>query len=665
MTDSLYPNASDLEGRAIREVVTLAMDAPAKANSGHTGTAMALAPLGVMLWGRVMRHDPTDPEWSDRDRFILSCGHACILQYSLAHLYGYDVAISDIKEFRQAHSKCPGHPEKGVTPTVEVTTGPLGQGIGDGVGMAIAERILRHDYGEELVNHRTWVIAGDGCMEEGISHEAASLAGHLGLDRLTIFYDDNHITIDGKTELALNDNTAERFEAYGWHVQNVGEMAEDLDVLEAATRAAIEETERPSLIIVRSHIGFPSATLIDSNKAHGTPFPAEAISAVKKQLGVPDEPFAVDDELPRELLATLSANRDARVAWESRVTAAGEKGAQLLEQLDTNGVAKITTKAEPFEPGSMVATRKAMQRAMDVYASQTPGLTAGSADLTGNTGMELKDAEVQGHATPGGRQIHYGIREHAMSASLVGQYHHGGFRPIGSTFFVFNDYARPAVRLAALSEAGVMFDYTHDSIGVGEDGPTHQPVEHLMALRAMPNIHVVRPSDANEALDLIEQYLSAKEPEPTAMILSRQDIQTFDVEAAAASAAGARSGGYVVRESDSAVFTLVGTGSEVSLCLRANEELAAKGIVTRVVALPCWRCFDAQPSEYRRGVLRRSIPSVAIEAGATLGWANYVDDSIGVNTFGMSAPEKVVFENYNIVPAAVVAHVEHVLSENK
>jgi transketolase len=252
-----------------------------------------------------------------------------------------------------------------------------------------------------------------------------------------------------------------------------------------------------------------------------------------------------------------------------------------------------------------------------------------------------------------------------MSASLVGQYHHGGFRPIGSTFFVFNDYARPAVRLAALSEAGVMFDYTHDSIGVGEDGPTHEPVEHLMALRAMPNIHVVRPSDANEALDLIEQYLSAKEPEPTAMILSRQDIQTFDVDAAAASAAGARSGGYVVRESDEAVFTLVGTGSEVSLCLRANEELAAKGIVTRVVALPCWRCFDAQPSEYRRGVLRRSIPSVAIEAGATLGWANYVDDSIGVNTFGMSAPEKVIFENYNIVPAAVVAHVEHVLSENK
>jgi transketolase len=665
MTDSLYPGANELEGRMIRQVVTLAMDAPEKANSGHSGTAMALAPLGVMLWGRIMRHDPTDPDWSDRDRFILSCGHACVLQYSLAHIFGYDVTIDDLKEFRQAHSKCPGHPERGVTPTIEVTTGPLGQGIADGVGMAIAERILRHDYGEDFVDHRIWVIAGDGCIEEGISHEAASLAGSLGLGRLTIFYDDNHITIDGKTELALHDNTAERFAAYGWHVINVGERANELDVLEEAARAAIAETERPTVIIIRSHIGFPSTEMMDRKEAHGTPFPPQAISAVKKQLGVPDEPFAVDNEVPRDVMATLGPHREARTAWEARITAAGEKGARYLEQLDTNGAATITTKAELFEPGSMVATRKGMQRAMDVYASQTPGLTAGSADLTGNTGMVLNNAEIQARETPGGRQIHYGIREHAMSATLVGQYHHGGLRPVGSTFFVFNDYARPAVRLAAMSEAGAMFVYTHDSIGVGEDGPTHEPVEHLMALRAMPNIHVVRPSDANETLDLVEQYLSAKEPNPTAMILSRQDIQTFSTDEAAASAKGARRGGYVVRENEGAVFTLVGTGSEVSLCLRASEELAEKGIVTRVVALPCWRCFDDQPSDYRREVLRRSIPSVAIEAGATLGWANYVDDSIGINTFGMSAPDKVVFANFNIVPAAVVAHVEHVLSEKK
>jgi transketolase len=665
MTDSLYPGASELEGRAIRQVVTLAMDAPAKAKSGHSGTAMALAPLGVMLWNRIMRHDPTDPDWSDRDRFILSCGHACILQYSLAHVFGYDLTIKDIEQFRQAHSKTPGHPEKGHTPTVEVTTGPLGQGTADGVGMALAERILRHDYGEDLVNHRTWVFASDGCIEEGISHEAMSLAGSLGLDRLTIFYDDNHITIDGNTELALNDDPAERFRAYGWHVVDVGDRANELDVLEEAVRSAIAETTRPTAIIVRSHIGFPSVEMMDRKEAHGTPFPPEAISAVKQLLGVPDEPFAVDNELPRDVLASLGKNRDERVGWESRITASGATGVKLLEQLDTNGVATITTKAEPFEAGSMVATRKGMQRAMDAYWPQTPGLTAGSADLTENTGVLLKGADVQNRDNPGGRQIHYGIREHAMSASLVGEYHHGGLRPIGSTFFVFNDYARPAVRLAAISNAGVLFVYTHDSVGVGEDGPTHEPVEHLMALRAMPHLHVVRPSDANETVDLVEQYLTTKQPAPTALILSRQDVQTFDPDAAAASAKGARKGGYVVRENDEAVFSLVATGAEVAVCLRASEQLADKGIATRVVALPCWRCFDEQPADYRKDVLRRSIPSVSLEAGATLGWANYVDDSIGINTFGMSAPSKVVLEEYNMIPAAVVAHVEHVLSEKK
>jgi transketolase len=665
MTDSLYPGASELEGRAIRQVVTLAMDAPAKAKSGHSGTAMALAPLGVMLWNRIMRHDPTDPDWSDRDRFILSCGHACILQYSLAHVFGYDLTIEDIEQFRQAHSKTPGHPEKGHAPTVEVTTGPLGQGTADGVGMALAERILRHDYGEDLVNHRTWVFASDGCIEEGISHEAMSLAGSLGLDRLTIFYDDNHITIDGNTELALNDDPGERFRAYGWHVVDVGDRANELDVLEEAVRSAIAETTRPTAIIVRSHIGFPSVEMMDRKEAHGTPFPPEAISAVKQLLGVPDEPFAVDNELPRDVLASLGKNRDERVGWESRITASGATGVKLLEQLDTNGVATITTKAELFEAGSMVATRKGMQRAMDAYWPQTPGLTAGSADLTENTGVLLKGADVQNRDNPGGRQIHYGIREHAMSASLVGEYHHGGLRPIGSTFFVFNDYARPAVRLAAISNAGVLFVYTHDSVGVGEDGPTHEPVEQLMALRAMPHLHVVRPSDANETVDLVEQYLTTKQPAPTALILSRQVVQTFDPDAAAASAKGARKGGYVVRENDEAVFSLVATGAEVAVCLRASEQLADKGIATRVVALPCWRCFDEQPADYRKDVLRRSIPSVSLEAGATLGWANYVDDSIGINTFGMSAPSKVVLEEYNMIPAAVVAHVEHVLSEKK
>ena len=665
MTDTLYPGASDLEGRVIREIVAVAMDAPAKANSGHSGTAMALAPLGVMLWSRIMRHDPTDPKWSDRDRFILSNGHCCILQYALAHEFGYDLSVEDLKEFRQIHSKTPGHPERGVTPTVEVTTGPLGQGVANGVGMAIAEQILRSDYGEGLVDHRTWVFAGDGCFEEGISHEAASLAGALGLDRLTIFYDDNHITIDGVTELALRDNPAERFAAYGWHVIDLGDQANDLDALEAATRAAIAETARPSLIIVRSHIGFPSPTMMDTREAHGSPFSPEAIAKVKEIIGVSPEAFHFDPEIQHELLELVAPNRAERVAWEARLLAAGERGVRLLEQLDTNGVAVITTKAELYAGGTMVATRKAMARAMDTFATQTPGLTAGSADLTDNTGMELKGLTIHNAAAPGGRQFHYGIREFSMNAIMVGQAHHGGLRPVGSTFFVFSDYGRGAIRLAALSHAAVMFVYTHDSIGVGEDGPTHEPIEHLMSLRAMPELHVVRPSDANEALDLIEHYLVTNEPPTTAMILSRQDMPVFDDADHAASVAGARQGGYVVREHDDAVFTLVGTGSEVGVCLAAADELAAKGVVTRVVALPCWRCFDEQPLEYRNTVLRRSVPSVAIEAGATLGWANYVDESIGINSFGMSAPGKAVFEYFGIVPATVVAHVERVLGEKK
>ncbi len=409
------------------------------------------------------------------------------------------MTVEDLEQFRQAHSKTPGHPEWGVTPTIEVTTGPLGQGVANGVGMALAERVLRHDYGEELVNHRTWVIAGDGCMEEGISHEAASLAGSLGLDRLTIFYDDNHITIDGATELALHDNAAERFAAYGWQVINVGEHANDLDILENAVREAIAETSRPTLIIVRSHIGFPSPTLMDTKEAHGTPFPPEAISVVKNILGVVDKPFQFDPNLPSEHIDTLAPQRQERVNWQARVTAAGARGVEFLGQLATNGALKATSHPEPYAPNTKVATRRALQRAMDTYAPQTPGLTAGSADLTENTGVVLESGGVQSRDTPGGRQIHFGIREHAMTAILTGQAHHGGIRPVGSTFFVFSDYARGAVRVAAISHASVLLVYTHDSVGVGEDGPTHEPVEHLMSLRAMPNLHVVRPSDGKRS----------------------------------------------------------------------------------------------------------------------------------------------------------------------
>ncbi len=661
MVDDLYRGATELEGRAIREIVALAMDAPAQANSGHSGTAMALAPLGVTLFSRVLRHDPADALWSDRDRFILSCGHASILQYGLAHAFGYDVQPEDLRSFRQPHSRTPGHPENGVTATVEVTTGPLGQGVANGVGMAIAERILRSDHGSGVVDHRTWVIAGDGCLEEGVSHEAASLAGALGLDRLTVFYDDNHITIDGPTELASHDNAAQRFAAYGWHVIDLGEQANDLDVLEGACRAAIAETARPTLVIVRSHIGFPSPDMVDRREAHGSIFSAESIERAKAALGVANEPFHLDPDLPAALVATLTDNTAARLAWEDSVRAAGVAGAVLLEQLATNGAMVDSTPAPLFEAGTKVATRKAMQRAMDVFGPRTPGLSAGSADLTDNTGVMLKYSGAQGPQNPGGRQIYYGVREFAMSAVLVGQALHGGLRPVGSTFFVFSDYARPALRLAALSHAGALFVYTHDSVGVGEDGPTHQPVEHLMALRAMPRLHVVRPSDANETVDLVGRWLADPAPAPTALVLTRQDVPVFNDADRAASHVGAVRGGYVVREEPDAVFTLVGSGSEVAHCLSAHDTLAAKGIRTRVAALPCWRCFDAQPSDYRQGVLRRTTPSVAIEAGATIGWYRYVDHALGIDDFGLSAPGSYVFDYFDINAAAVVAHVERTL----
>ncbi len=657
MNDELFPGASELEGRTIRNIAALAMDAPAAANSGHSGTAMALAPLATMLFSRVARHDPSDPHWPDRDRFILSCGHASILQYGLAHFFGYDLGVADLRQFRQPLSRTPGHPEVGVTPTVEVTTGPLGQGIANGVGMALAERLLRHDHGADLVDHRTWVIAGDGCLEEGISHEAASLAGSLGLDRLTVFYDDNHITIDGPTELALHDDTPARFAAYGWHVINLGEQSNDLEALERAARDALAETRRPTLVVVRSHIGFPSPTMMDRREAHGSPFTREAISEAKAILGVPDEPFALDPELPA-LNATLLATRGGlAAAWRGRLVDAQERGEAFMRQWESLGRLDAEVLAEPFEGATRVATRKAMQRAMDAYAAFTPGLTAGSADLTDNTGVILKGAAAQGRDEPGGRQIHYGIREFAMGAVLVGQALHGGLRPAGSTFFVFSDYLRPALRLAALSHASALFVFTHDSVGVGEDGPTHQPVEHLAALRAMPRLHVVRPSDANETLALVREYLADPHPPTTALVLSRQDVPVLDGADAAASARGALRGGYVVREDPDARYSLVGTGSEVALCLAAHDALAERGIATRVVALPCWACFDAQPREYREAVLRREVASVSLEAGATLGWHRYVDEALGIDEFGLSAPAPFVFNHFAINAQALVDHV--------
>jgi transketolase len=658
-----YPGANELEDRTIRQIAAVAMDAPARAKSGHSGTAMALAPLGVTLFSRVMQHDPLDPTWPDRDRFILSNGHASILQYGLANAFGYDLNRSDLMEFRQAHSRTPGHPEVGHSPTVEVTTGPLGQGFADGVGMALAERILRAQHGEELVNHRVWVIAGDGCLEEGISHEAASFAGRQALDRLTVFYDNNHITIDGPTELAFHDDTAQRFAAYGWQVIDLGERANDLNALENACELARADTRRPTLIMVRSHIGFPSPTMMDRKEAHGNPFSEAAISEAKALLGVPDEPFCVDEGLGAEWVSARSASSEVRHQWEARVAAAGERGTALLAQLASGGVNASPGEIERYESGA-VATRKALQRALDTVGIAALGLVSGSADLTENTGVSLPNTVVQSPETPEGRQIHYGIREFAMGAIMVGLARHGGIRPLGSTFFVFSDYQRPAIRLAALSESPVLFVFTHDSIGVGEDGPTHQPIEQLMSLRAMPNLHVVRPSDANETLDLVSGLLSSPHMSPTALILSRQDIPVMTGDDAAASRESSSRGGYVVREDPSAQISLVAAGAEVALCLGASDVLRERGVATRVVALPCWACFEAQSAEYRTSVVRRDVRSVAIEAGATLGWYKYVDEALGIDTFGMSAPASYIFDYLNISVDALVAHVMETVGEH-
>ena len=657
MADALYPGATELEGRAIRAIVGLAMDAPAAAKSGHPGTAMALAPLGVTLFSRVMAHHPSSPDWPDRDRFILSCGHASILQYGLAHVFGYDLGIDDLKAFRQLHSRTPGHPENGMSPTVEVTTGPLGQGLANGVGMAMAERLLRAQHGDDLVSHRVWVVAGDGCLEEGISHVAASFAGAQGLDRLTVFYDDNHITIDGPTELALGDNTAGRFRAYGWHVIELGEKANDIEALEAAAREAIAETSKPTLIIIRSHIGFPASAMMDRREAHGSPFSADVISETKGVLGLLDEPFAIDASLPVDLPPSLVAQKAALDAWRGRMDGVPDRAARLTHQLETRGAANIEKVAETFESGS-VATRKAMQRATDAYGFQTPGLTTGSADLTDNTGVLLPNAVPQGLTHPEGRQIYYGVREFAMGAIMVGQALHGGVRPVGSTFFVFSDYVRPAIRLAALSHASVLFVFTHDSIGVGEDGPTHQPIEHLAALRAMPRLHVVRPSDANETLRFVEDFLGQSHPPATALVLSRQDVPVLTGDEAAASLRDAHRGGYVVREVASAQLSLIATGSEVSLALSAADMLASNGVPVRVVALPCWRCFEGQPADYRASVLAKGrIPSVAVEAGSPFGWERYADEVIGIDDFGVSAPGSQVFAHFGITAENVARYV--------
>ena len=624
------------------------MDAPLAAKSGHQGTAMALAPLGHVLYSRIMRHDPADPHWPDRDRFILSGGHASILQYSLLYLNGYGLTLEDIQQFRQWGSATPGHPEVGHTAGVEVTTGPLGQGFANAVGMACAERHLRGKFGEEVVSHHTYVLAGDGDFMEGVSHEAASFAGHQRLGNLICVYDDNHITIDGDTALTYSDNVAERFEAYGWHVEHLGEIADHCDALEAAILRAKAVTDRPSLLILRSHIGAPSPDFTDKHEAHGNPFKAEHVTATKAVMGIPDEPFWAPAEVVDAYRAHAAAKgADTRREWQQRFDASGVDGAVWAAVWGATGLPGWETTLPVFEQGESIATRVAIEKAFNASLDSVPSLVAGAADLTGNTGTKLAGQTANTPDNPAGRQVYYGIREHAMGSAMVGMALHGGVLPAGGTFFVFLDYLRPPERLAALSGAKVVFVFTHDSVGVGEDGPTHQPVEHVATLRAIPQLQVIRPADANET---VAAWKAAVEHDgPTALVLSRQNLTVVTDGSAVATGAG------IIRDVENPQIVLLATGSEVPLVVEAAAELATAGIAARVVSIPSWDRFEAQTKEFRASVLPSGVPVLSVEAATTFGWARWADESIGIDRFGASAPGSVVLDKLGINVANVVA----------
>ncbi len=641
-----------IEQLGINVIRGIAMDAPARANSGHSGTAMALAPLAHVLFTRVMRHDPTDPGWPDRDRFVLSCGHASILLYSMLYLTGYGLTLEDLKAFRSLGSKTPGHPERLHTAGVELTTGPLGQGVGNGVGMGVAERVLRARFGPELCDHYTFVICGDGCLEEGISHEAASLAGHLGLGRLVYVYDDNHITIDGPTELAYTDNVPERFAAYGWDVDPIGEVANDTDVLEAALRRAMAVEDKPSMIVLRSHIGWPAPGIMDTKEAHGTPLKPDEIRITKGILGLPpDESFFVPDAVLDFYRRAVPRGEALRAEWQARFDASSVDRAAWDASWSGHALEGWEAKLPTFEAGSNLATRRAINTCINATASLIPGLLDGAADLTENTGVTIDDAEQQSAEDPGGRELYYGIREHGMGAAMTGMAAHGGILPVGGTFFCFSDYMRPAVRLAAMSRVHVIYSWTHDSIGLGEDGPTHQPIEHLASLRAMPGLLVVRPADANETAQAWRHAVEADQP--VALVLSRQAIPVLG-EAADRAAEGLARGGYVLRDEQGSLdLVLVGTGSEVHLCLGAAEALTAEGTGVRVVSLPCWEWFEDQDADYRASVLPKGVPTLSVEAGSAFGWDRYADASLAIDTFGASGEGQAVLAHFGFT-------VEHV-----
>jgi transketolase len=654
-----------LEELCVNTIRTLSMDAVQKANSGHPGTPMALAPLAYVLYRRVMKHNPRDPAWPDRDRFVLSCGHASMLLYSTLFLTGYDIDLEDIKSFRQLGSKAAGHPEYGKVPGVETTTGPLGQGISHAVGMALAERMLADRFNRpdhEIVDHHTFVIASDGDMEEGISSEASSFAGHLGLGRLIGFYDRNHISIEGDTAITFTDDTAERYASYGWHVQDLEEDIA-LDSLEAALRTAMEVEDRPSLIIVRTHIAYGSPHKQDTAAAHGSPLGEDEIKLTKQAYGWPSlEPFYVPPEALEHFRECVEKGAEEQAEWAALWSSYREQysaPAEEFERLVRRGLPAGWDAEVPtyHASGTMTATRKSGHTVLQWAAAKVPELVGGSADLAPSTLTLIEDADNVNRGAYTGRNLHFGIREHAMGAIVNGLTLHY-LRGYGSGFLIFSDYMRGSIRLAALMELPSIFVFTHDSIGLGEDGPTHQPIEQLAGLRAVPGLHVVRPADANETALAWHHALGARD-HPTVLALSRQGVPSWNPSAIPRDAI--ERGAYVLldsyREPDPPDLILIATGTEVHICARAAELLEAEGIATRVVSMPCMETFAGQDTGYRDVVLPPGCRArVSLEAAATFGWHRWVGDAgeaIGMESFGASAPAPDLYKHFGFTPERV------------
>jgi transketolase len=653
------PN-SEIEELSINTIRTLSMDAVQKANIGHPGTAMALAPLAYLLYTEVLHHNPSHPHWPDRDRFILSAGHAAMLQYSVLHLTGYNLSLEEIKRFRQWGSATPGHPEFRHTEGVEVTTGPLGQGFANGVGMGFAERFLADAFNRphhKIVDHHVYAICSDGDLMEGLSYEAGSLAGTNGLGKLVYFYDDNHITIDGTTSISFTEDRAKRFDAQGWHVQHVAD-ANDLDAFRETIANAQAETGRPSVIIVRSHIAFGAPNAVDTAKAHGSPLGEEEVAATKKALGWdPDKHFYVPDEV-YEHMSQVARGSELETEWQQRFSNWSQAFPDARETWDAAWEGKIGDWTLPeFKVGDDMATRDAGKKVMQAFKHAVPTMIGGAADLVESTKTEFEGGGVFSDKWSG-RNIAFGIREHAMGSIVNGIAAHGGcVKPFGSTFLIFSDYMRPAVRLSALMGLPDVWVWSHDSVGLGEDGPTHQPVETYAALRAIPNLWFVRPADANETSYAWKVALERKDG-PVALSFSRQKVKTLD-RSEVASASGVERGAYTLWESGSPDLILIATGAEVGLALEAGHKLAAEGTAVRVVSMPCWELFEEQPHSYRDEVLPPEVGArLSIEPGVELGWKRWVGDrgdSISIEHFGASAPGNTVLEQFGFNLDNVVA----------